>query len=48
MVANVTTQTYKDKLILLPLEEFSWQKQNKIFTIKLGFWKWVVKFSFNF
>lgn len=40
--------TYKDKRIVLPLEEFSWEKTNKIFKIKLGIWKWVLNISFNF
>lgn len=48
MKINVYTKTYKDKVILLPLDEFSWQKNNKIFTIKLGFIKWAIYFNFNF
>lgn len=48
MKFTVTAKMYKDKFILLPLDEFSWQKQNKIFTIKLGLWKWSISFNFNF
>ena len=42
------TQTYKDKFLLLPMEEFAWENGNKILTIKFGFLKWTVKFKFNF
>lgn len=41
-------KTYKDKRIILPREEFSWEIENKIFRIKLGFWKWDIDFSLNF
>ena len=48
MKVKLSTKIYKDKLILLPLDEFSWEKNNKIFTIKFGIWKWAVYISFNF
>ena len=48
MIIKVSTKTYKDKVILLPLDEFSWETANKIFKIKLGIWKWALTISFNF
>ena len=48
MVIKFDFKTYKDKRILLPLDEFSWECANKIFRIRLGIWKWVVDVSFNF
>lgn len=48
MKFNISTKTYKDKFIILPLDEFSWQRQNKILTLKFGLWKWAISFNFNF
>ena len=48
MKINIYVKTYKDKRIILPLDEFSWEKENKIFRIKLGIWKWALNISFNF
>ena len=48
MKINIYVKTYKDKRILLPLDEFSWEKENKIFRIKLGIWTWALNISFNF
>lgn len=48
MKVKCYVKKYKDKIILLPLDEFSWQQAHKIFNIKFGFLKWTVKFSFNF
>lgn len=48
MKTSIKFTTYKDKIILLPLDEYSWQKANKILNIKLGFLKWAITISFNF
>lgn len=48
MKVKAKIKTYKDKRIILPREEFSWEIENKIFRIKLGFWKWDIDFSLNF
>jgi hypothetical protein len=48
MKISVDFKTYKDKRILLPLDEFSWECANKIFRIRLGIWKWVVGINVNF
>ena len=48
MTISIDVKTYKDKLFILPLDEFSWQKTNKIFTIKFAFWKWALSIKFNF
>lgn len=48
MQISFNSKIYKDKLFVLPLAEFSWQKVNKIFTLKLAFWKWALNISFNF
>lgn len=48
MKLNIDFKTYKDKIFILPMPEFSWQKTNKIFMIKLAFLKWATKINFNF
>ena len=48
MKVTANIKTFKDKRILLPREEFSWEIANKIFRIKLGFWKWDIDIVFNF
>lgn len=48
MKFGIETHTYKDKWLLLPLDEFAWQPSTKIFSIKFGFLKWTVTFKFNF
>lgn len=48
MKFNCYVKKYKDKFILLPLDEFSWQRTHKVLNIKFGLFKWSVKFSFNF
>ena len=48
MTFKCKTTIYKDKRILLPLDEFSWESANKILNIKFGIWKWAVTFIFNF
>ena len=48
MTVKAKIKTFKDKRIILPREEFSWEIENKIFRIKLGFLKWDIDLSFNF
>lgn len=48
MKINAYIKTFKDKRIILPREEFSWEIADKIFKIKIGFWKWDFIFSMNF
>lgn len=48
MSIKAKIKTFKDKIIILPREEFSWETQNKILRIKLGFLKWDIDVSFNF
>ena len=48
MKLTIETHTYKDKFLILPLDEFAWQSSTKIFSIKFGFLKWTVTFKFNF
>jgi hypothetical protein len=48
MKFTVELKTYKDKILVLPLIEFAWAKNNKIFSIKFGVWKWALKANFNF
>lgn len=48
MTFNVYIKTFKDKIILLPREEFAWETTNKILRIKLGWLFWDLRFSFNF
>jgi hypothetical protein len=48
MVIKANINTLKDKRILLPREEISWKINDKILEIKLGFWKWDIKVTFNF
>ena len=48
MKFKLETKTYSDKWLILPLDEFAWQPSTKIFSIKIGFLKWYVKFNFNF
>lgn len=48
MKLNFSLNTFKDKRILLPREEVAWETHNKIFKIKLGFWKWDIIIGFNF
>ena len=48
MKVNFYVKTYKDKIILLPREEFSYEQANKILTIKFGWLIWDLRLSFNF
>lgn len=48
MRINFYIKTYKDKILILPREEVSWEKNNKILTIKLGWLFWDLRLSFNF
>lgn len=48
MIVKANIKTFKDKRILLPREELSWEIADKILEIKLGFWKWDIRVSFNF
>lgn len=48
MKVNFYIKTYKDKILILPREEVSWEKTNKIFKIKLGWLFWDLRLSFNF
>ena len=48
MKINFYIKTYKDKILLLPREEVTWEKTNKIFMIKLGWLLWDLRLSFNF
>lgn len=48
MKVNLYCKTYKDKIILLPREEFSWERNNKILRIRVGFLLWDLNLSFNF
>lgn len=48
MKINFYIKTYKDKILLLPREEVSWEKSNKILTFKLGWLLWDLRLSFNF
>ena len=47
MIVKANIKTFKDKRILLPREEFSWEIADKILEIKLGFWKWDIRVSFS-
>ena len=48
MTIKLFLKTYTDKCILLPREEFSWQKANKVFQIRLGFLFWDFRINVNF
>lgn len=48
MKINIHVKTYKDKIIILPREEFSWEKNNKILMIKVGWLFWDLRLGFNF
>jgi hypothetical protein len=48
MKTKLELKTYKDKILLLPREEFAWEKTNKILKFKLGFLIWDLRLSFNF
>lgn len=48
MKINFYVKTYKDKVILLPREEFSYERSSKILNIKLGWLLWDLRLSFNF
>ena len=48
MIVKANIKTFKDKRILLPREELSWEIADKILEIKLGVWKWDLRVSFNF
>lgn len=41
-------KTYKDKVLLLPREEVSYERTNKILSFKLGWLLWDLRLSFNF
>ena len=48
MKFNFELKTYQDKFLILPREEFAWERTNKIFVIKLGWFLWDFRFKFNF
>ena len=48
MKVNFYIKTYKDKILILPREEVSWEKSNKILTFKLGWLLWDLRLNFNF
>ena len=45
---EIYVKTYKDKVLLLPREEVSWERTNKILSFKLGWLIWDLRLSFNF
>ena len=48
MKINFYVKTYKDKILILPREEFSYEQKNKTFMIKLGWLFWDLRLSFDF
>lgn len=48
MKINFYIKIYKDKILILPREEISWEKSNKILAFKLGWLLWDLRLSFNF
>ena len=48
MNINFFVKTYTDKCIILPREEFSWQKRTKTFQIRLGFLFWDFRLNIDF
>lgn len=48
MTIKLFLKTYTDKVLILPREEFSWQKANKVFQIRLGFLFWDFRINVNF
>lgn len=48
MKINFYIKTYKDKILLLPREEFSYERTNKILMIKFGWLLCDLRLSFNF
>lgn len=48
MTINFYIKTYKDKILILPREEFAWETTNNIFRIKFGWLLWDLRLSFNF
>lgn len=48
MKVDFYVKTYKDKVILLPREEVSYERTNKILMIKLGWLLWDLRLSLNF
>lgn len=48
MKINFYVKTYKDKILILPREEFSYEQKNKTFMIKLGWLCWDLRLSFDF
>ena len=48
MTIKLFLKTYTDKVLILPREEFSWQKTNKVFQIRLGFLFWDFRINVNF
>ena len=48
MKINCYIKTYKDKILIFPREEFSFEMTNKIFMFKFGWLFWDLRLSFNF
>lgn len=48
MSINFYVKTYKDKVILLPREELSFERTNRVLMIRLGWLLWDLRLSFNF
>ena len=48
MKVNFYIKTYKDKVLILPREEVSWERSNKVLMFKLGWLLWDLRLSFNF
>ena len=41
-------KTYKDKILLLPREEFAWTISSKALVVKLGWLFWDLRLSLDF
>lgn len=48
MTINFYVKEYKDKVILLPREELSFERTNRVLMIRLGWLLWDLRLSFNF
>ena len=48
MITKFELKTYKDKVLILPREEISWERTNKILSIKFGWLLWDLRLNFNF
>ena len=48
MKTKFELKTYKDKVLVLPRLEVSWEKSSKVLGFKLGFIFWDLRLSFDF